>query len=116
MLSELPAGEVSKAVSELSSKKQRLVQLGNIQPPKPILAEGLLKQARELRQKLDCSDDGQKRMVLQQFLTGMTVFPDKKEILVKVKSPLPQMGMDFELGHSVGRGGIGTPKSSYSLS
>lgn len=98
----LPAGEVSTAVSELSSKKQQLVQLGNMQPPKPILVEGLLKQARELRQKLDCSDDGQRRMVLQQFLRGITVFPDKKEILIKVKSPLPQSGMDFELGHSVG--------------
>lgn len=41
--------------------------------------------------------------MLQQFLRGITVFPDKKEILIKVKSPLPKEGMDFELGYSVGR-------------
>lgn len=98
----LPASEVSKAVSELSAKKQRLEQLGNVQVPKPIAAEDLLKKARELRKRLETSDDGQKKMVLKQFVRGIVVHPDKKEILIKVKSPLPQPGMDSGLGHSFG--------------
>ena len=98
----LPAGEVSKAVSELSSKKQRLEQLGSMQPPKPILGQDLLRQARELRQRLECSDNGQKKMVLLQFIRSIAVDPEKKNIVIEVKSPLPQPGMDFELGHSVG--------------
>lgn len=77
----LPASEVSKAVSELSAKKQCLEQLGNVQAPKPIAADDLLKKARELRQRLESSDDGQKKMVLKQFIRGIVVHPDKKEIL-----------------------------------
>jgi len=99
----LPAGEVSKTVSELSSKKQRLERLGGIRPPKPILVEDLLRQAREVRERLACSDDGQKRMVVQQFLRGIAVDPCKREILVKVRSPLPQQGMDSQVGQAVGR-------------
>ena len=99
----LPANEVSKSVSELSAKKQRLEELGSVQIPKRILAEDLHKQARELRERLECTDNMQKKMVLQQFLRGITVHPDKKEILIKIKSPLPQLGMDSQFGQSVGR-------------
>jgi len=99
----LPAGEVSKAVSELSAKKQRLEQLGNAQAPTPIAANDLLKKARELRKRLESTDDGQKKLVLKQFIRSIVVHPDKKEILIKVKSPLPQLGMDSGLGHSCGR-------------
>ena len=79
----LPANEVSKSVSELSSKKQRLEQLGNVQMPKNILAKDLLRQARELRERLECSDNMQKKMVLQQFIRGIAVDPCKKDIFIK---------------------------------
>ncbi len=99
----LPAGEVSKAVSELSAKKHRLEQLGNVHAPKLIAANDLRKKACELRKRLESTDDGQKRLVLKQFIRSIIVHPDKKEILIKVKSPLPQLGMDSGLGHSCGR-------------
>lgn len=98
----LPASEVSKAISELSAKKRRLERLENVQVHKPIAVDNLLKKARELRKRLECSDDGQKRLVLKQFIRSIIVHPDKKQILIKVKSPLPLLGMDSGLGHSCG--------------
>ena len=113
----LPAGEVSKALSELSAMKQRLEQLGNVQDPKPIAAGDLLKKTRELRNRLESSDDGQKKMVLKQFIRSIVVHPDKKQILIRVKSPLPQLGMDSGLSYSCGSPeGIRWPDQTFRLS
>ena len=79
--------------------------------------EDIHRQARELRERLEGSDDGQKRNVLHKFLSQIPVDPKAKEILVKVKSTLSSVeDADIQFGHTVGSPeGICMPDQMYKL-